>query len=115
MDYRCPDCRANLAKRRISEVVIARMEIDCSHCKRTIRLHVHRAEAAFVLVGFGAFVVFAALAVWLQSHGLMLLAFGTAMLSALALPLLERTYLRTWPRYTSAARRHEDRGTDRTG
>jgi hypothetical protein len=114
MDYRCPDCRANLAKRRLSEAVIARMEIDCSHCKRTIRLNVHRAEAVVVFLGFGSFVVLAALAYWLQSDGLMLLAFGAAMVSALALPLLERTYLRTWPRYASADRNHGDRETDRT-
>lgn len=75
------------------------MEIDCAHCKSTIRLNVHRAEAMAVFLGFGAFVVLAALAYWLQSHGLMLLAFGAAMLGALALPLLERTWLRTWPRY----------------
>jgi DNA-directed RNA polymerase subunit RPC12/RpoP len=108
VDYRCPDCRANLAKRRLSEAVIARMEIDCSNCKRRIRLNVHRAEAMVLLLGFGAFVVLAALAYWLQSHGLMLLAFGTAMASALAMPLLERTWLRAWPRYASI-----DRGTDR--
>lgn len=84
------------------------MEIDCSHCKSTIRLNVHRAEAIVLFLGFGAFVVLAALAYWLQSHGLMLLAFGAAMASALAMPLLERTWLRTWPRYASI-----DRGTDR--
>jgi DNA-directed RNA polymerase subunit RPC12/RpoP len=108
VDYRCPVCRANLAKRRLSEAVIARMEIDCSHCKSTIRLNVHPAEAMAVILGFGGFVVLAALAYWLQSHGLMLLAFGAAMLSALALPLLERTYLRTWPRYATL-----DKGTGR--
>jgi DNA-directed RNA polymerase subunit RPC12/RpoP len=104
MDYRCPVCRANLAKRRLSEAVIARMEIDCAHCKSTIRLNVHRAEAMVVFLGFGAFAVLAALAYLLQSHGLMLLAFGAAMLGALALPLLERTWLRAWPRYASIDR-----------
>jgi DNA-directed RNA polymerase subunit RPC12/RpoP len=108
VDYRCPVCRANLAKRRLSEAVIARMEIDCSRCKSTIRLNVHRAEAMVVLLGFGAFVAIAALAYWLQSHGLMLLAFGTAMASALAIPLLERTWLRAWPRYAST-----DKGAER--
>lgn len=108
MDYRCPLCGANLARRRLSEAVITRMETDCSHCKRRIRLNVHRAEAMVVFLGFGAFVVLVALAYWRQSHGLMLFAFGAAMASALAMPLLERTWLRAWPRYTSI-----DRGTDR--
>jgi hypothetical protein len=80
------------------------MEIDCSHCKSTIRLNVHRAEAVAVYLGFGAFAVLAALAYWLQSDGLMLVAFGAAMASALALPLLERIYLRSWPRYASISR-----------
>lgn len=99
MDYRCPVCRANLAKRKLAHAVVARMEIDCSHCKSTIRHNFHWAEVMIALLGFGTFAVLAALAYWLQSQPLMLLAFGTAMASALALPLLEHTYLRTWPRY----------------
>jgi predicted ferric reductase len=77
------------------------MEIDCSHCKSTIRLNVHRAEAIVVLLDFGMIIVLAAFAYWFQSQGLVLAALGAAMVGALALPLLERTYLRTWPRYAS--------------
>ena len=80
------------------------MEIDCSHCKRTIRLNVHRAEVGVVFLGFGSFVALVVIAYGLQSHGLMLLAFGAAMASALAMPLLERTWLRAWPRYARVDR-----------
>ena len=99
MDHRCPLCAGNLAKRKLSQSIVARMEIDCSHCKRKIRLNVHRAEVIVVLLGFGTFVVLVALAYGLQSQGLALTAFGTAMAGAAALPLLEHTYLRSWPRY----------------
>jgi len=101
MDYRCPDCGASLATRKLTQAIVARMEIDCSHCKRTIRLNVHRAEAILVVLDFGAIIVLGALAYWFQSHNLALAAFGAVMVGALALPLLEHTYLRTWPRYAS--------------
>ena len=104
MDYRCPVCRANLGKTRLGRAIIVRMEIECSHCRSTIRLNVHRSEAVIVLLGFGTFVALAACAYWFQSQRLALLAFGAAMLGALALPLLEQTYLRTWPRFASAMR-----------
>ncbi len=101
MDYRCPSCGANLAKRKLSHAVVARMEMDCSHCTSTIRLNVHQAEVVIVVLSFGAFVALAAFAYWWQHQGLMLFAFGAAMVGAAALPLLEQTYLRSWPRYAS--------------
>ncbi|MEK6243763.1 MAG: hypothetical protein AABM33_04600 [Pseudomonadota bacterium] len=91
----------NLAKRKLIQAVVARMEIDCSHCKSTIRLNVHRAETIIVLLNFGTIIVLAAFAYWFQSQGLVLSALGAAMVGALALPVLEQTYLRTWPRYAS--------------
>lgn len=103
MDHRCPLCAGSLAKRKLSQSIVARMEIDCSHCKRRIRLNPHPAEVIVVLLGFGAFVVLAGFAYALQSEGLALMAFGAAMVGALALPLLERTYLRSWPRYARMA------------
>jgi len=78
------------------------MEIECSHCKSTIHLNVHRAEEIIVLLSFGAIIVIAACAYWFESRGLGLSAFGAAMVGALALPLLEHTYLRNWPRYASS-------------
>ena len=40
----------------------------------------------------------------LQSQALALLLFGVAMAGALAVPLLENTWLRRWPRYLPATR-----------
>jgi len=105
MDYRCPVCGANLGRRRLSEAVVARMEVECSHCKNVIHLNIHPLEVVVVLLIFGAIVILAALGYWLRSQGLMLSVFGTAMVGALALPLLEKIYLRSWPRYASSARR----------
>lgn len=102
MDYRCPVCRAQPAKRRLSQAVVARMEIDCSHCKSTILHDFHWAEDMIGLLGFGTFVVLVALAYRLRSQPRMLLALGTAMVSAGALPLLERTYLRNRPRHAAS-------------
>ena len=101
MDYRCPVCRANLAKRRLTQAIVVRMEIECSNCNSRIQHNFHRAEVFVVVSGFGTFAALAALAYRLQSQSLMLYAFGAAMVSALALPLLERACLRTWPRYVS--------------
>lgn len=101
MDYRCPVCGENLAKRRLSQAVVARMDIECSNCKSRIRHNFHRAGVIAVTLGFGAFATLAAFAYWLQNQTLMLFAIGAAMAGALALPLLEHTYLRTWPRYAS--------------
>ncbi len=103
MDNRCPLCKGDLGKRKFSHAVVARIEIDCSHCKRTIRVNVHRSEVVIVLFNFGAIVVLVCLAYWLRSQGLLLFAFAAAMAGALALPVLERTYLRTWPRYVAKA------------
>ena len=101
MDYRCPVCEADLGKRKLSQAVITRMSIECSHCKSVIHLNIHRAETIIVLLNFAVIVVLAVFAYWFQSRGLVLVAVGAAMVGAAALPLLERIYLRTWPRYAS--------------
>jgi hypothetical protein len=101
MDYRCPICRVDLGRRKFSQAVITRMEIECSYCKSMIRLNVHQAETITVLVIFGAIVALGAFAYWFQSGGLVLLTVGAVMGGALALPLVEHTYLRSWPRYAS--------------
>ncbi len=78
---------------------MAQMETTCSGCKSHIRLNVHWVEEIVVLLSFGTIVVLAAFAYGFQRQGLVIAALGAAMLGALALPLLENTYLRTWPRY----------------
>lgn len=102
MDYRCPVCRADLGKRKLGQAIIARMSVECRHCKNMLQLNVHRAETLIVLLNFAAIVVLAAFAYWFQSQGLILVAVVVAMTGASALPLLERTYLRAWPRYVPA-------------
>lgn len=102
MDYRCPLCRANLGQRRLSQAIAPRMTIECSHCHGVIRLNIHTAETIVVSLNFAALAVLAVFAYWFQSRGLVLVAVGAAMVGASALPLLERTALRTWARYASA-------------
>ncbi len=104
MDHRCPVCSADLKRRKLSQAIVARMEIECSYCKNALQLNIHRLEVILVLFVFGAIVVLAALAYWVQSQSLALTAFGVAMAGSLALPLLERIYLRSWPRYVSSVR-----------
>ena len=99
MDYRCPICRMNLERRRLSHAIVARMEMDCSHCRNTIRLNVHRTETLVILLNFGSIVLLGALAYLYQSRELVVVTLATAMLGAAAVPLLERTWLRSWPRY----------------
>jgi len=105
MDYRCPVCETNLAKRRITQAVVVQMEMECSHCKSVIRLNIHRSEEIVVLLSFGTIVALAAFAYLYQSQSLVITALGAAMLGALALPLLEQTYLRTWRRYAPSVQR----------
>lgn len=100
MDYRCPACGSDLGKRhKLGQALVARMETDCPHCKSGIRLNVHRAESIVILVIGGMIVALALLASWFESQGLVLLVAGAMMLGVVAEPLLDRTYLRAWPRY----------------
>jgi hypothetical protein len=104
MDYRCPICRADLGQRRLVHAIVTKMESDCSVCRGRLRMNIHQAEMAVVLVSFVAILVVGVLAYLLQSHGLALLLFGVAMAGAGALPLLENTWLRRWPRYVPAGK-----------
>ena len=106
MDYRCPACGVNLGKRRLTQAIVARMETDCSHCNGRLRLNIHRAEMAVVLSSIGSVIVLGGVTFWLKSEGWALATFAAAMLSSATLPLLELTYLRSWPRYLRATPRH---------
>lgn len=103
MDYRCPACDKDLGTRKLSQAVMARLETDCVHCKSRLRFNVHRAEFAIVMFNFAAIMVFFAGAYWFPTQRLALYAFVAAMAGALALPVLERTWLRNWPRFLVAA------------
>lgn len=101
MDYRCPVCTADLGKRRFGQAIMIKMTTQCSHCNSVLHLNVHRSETIVVAINFAVIVVLAAFAYWFQSRDLVLVAVGAAMAGAAALPLLERSYLRSWPRYAS--------------
>ena len=102
MDYRCPLCRADLGSRKLVHALVAQMESDCSVCRGRLRMNIHQAEMAVVLASFAAILVVGLLAWSLQSHALGLLLFGLAMVGAAAVPLLENTWLKRWPRYVPA-------------
>jgi hypothetical protein len=102
MDYRCPLCRKHPGKRKLIDAVVARMEMECPHCRSTIRLNVHRAETAIVLFNFAMIVALGAIAWWFPREGLVLLVLGAVLAGTAVLPLLERTWLRAWPRYVPA-------------
>jgi hypothetical protein len=80
---------------------MVKLEIECPHCNSVVRHNVHPAETIVVMLNFAAIAVLAAFAWWFQSRDLILVAVGAALVGASALPLLEHTYLRTWPRYGS--------------
>lgn len=109
MDYRCPVCTLDLGKRRLGQAILVKMAIECSHCKSALYLNVHRIETVVVVINFTAIVVLAAFAYWLQSKGMVLVAVGAATAGAAAMPVLERTWLRNWPRYRSSAAQPEPR------
>lgn len=102
MDHRCPACGFSLARRKLVDAVITSMERECGGCKRRLRLNLHRVEQAAVIANFAAVLGLGALAYVTQSQPLMMATFGLVLLGSLALPLLERTYLRSWPRYVLA-------------
>lgn len=93
----------DLRQRKLSQAIVARMEIDCPHCVQRIRLNVHPAEVVIALCDFAIVIALAALAYGYRSQGLVLAALGAAMAGALALPLLQKTWLRSWPRYARLA------------
>ena len=110
MDCRCPICSQDLGRRKLGHAIVARMEIECVFCKNPIRLNVHRAEHITVLASFCGFLALAGIAYLMQSQALAVIAFGAAMLDAMSLPVLERTYLRDWPRYARIDPRSEPPG-----
>lgn len=109
MDNRCPLCRKDIVRRRLSQTVMLGLEIECPHCKRVIRHNVHRSEAVVILFNFAAIFVLAVLAYRLHSQNLMIAALGAALAGAALLPLIEHIYLRDWPRYAAIEREPDQR------
>jgi len=103
MDNRCPLCGVQKQKTKFGQSMVPRMVVQCSTCQGIIHLNVHRVETIVVLLNFAIIIVLAIFAYYLQSRELVLVVVGAAMVGASALPLLERTYLRSWPRYVAKA------------
>jgi DNA-directed RNA polymerase subunit RPC12/RpoP len=102
MDYRCPHCTRSVKARKLSQSIIARMEMDCPHCKGRVRLNIHRVEEAVAFLNIAALAVLALLAYRYQSRDLVAAAIIVAFVGAASLPLIERFWLRAWPRYVAA-------------
>jgi hypothetical protein len=102
MDYRCPCCGQDLGTRKRRHALIARMEIDCEHCKQRIRLNMHPMESRIVFASFGSFLALGIAAWALKSEPLTVLALFAGAAAPLVLPFLERTWWRDWARYVPA-------------
>lgn len=102
MDHRCPACSANLKQRKVAGAVIAKMEIDCPACGSRIRLNLHGTEVLAWVVHFAALGVAIVGGYLFQNKEVMVGGIVAAAIAALATRVLDRTYLRAWPRYTRA-------------
>jgi len=97
--HRCPLCTRDLSSRRLADAIIARMEIECPHCAGRLDVNVHALEKAVVLGTVALCVALASLAYAWTSQPLLLAALGAGMAGAALQYVLERTWLRRWPRY----------------
>jgi hypothetical protein len=77
------------------------MDVECPHCHGPLVVNVHPAETLVVLGTVAACVVLGALAYARQGEGLLLAALGGALSGAGVVYVLERTWLRAWPRYAA--------------
>lgn len=99
MDYACPACGENLKRRKLSQSIIAKMEIDCPKCMARLQLNLHGVESAALIGSFATFVALGLLAYRTQSQALFFIA-AVGGASGLAITqVLERTWLKGWPRY----------------
>jgi len=101
MDYRCPQCGADLRRKKLSHSVVARMDLDCPHCRARLRMNLHRSETTTVIAAAGVAMPLAILALSLHSGALLFAALGVAVAGAAAVNWVERAWLRAWPRYVT--------------
>lgn len=101
MDNRCPLCGKDLGRKRLAYAVIARIDMECPHCRRGLSMNLHRGETAIVILGTGSAVVLLVLSLYTRSQALLLAALGVGAAAAGAELALERFWLRRWPRYVA--------------
>jgi hypothetical protein len=101
VDNRCPLCGRDLGRRKLAHSVIARMDVDCPHCAGRLSLNVHRAERAIVLLGTAAVLALAVLSYAEQRQALLLAALAAGAAAGTAMFVVERFWLRAWPRYAA--------------
>lgn len=99
MDNRCAVCQVDLGRRKLSQTIMSRMELDCPHCRNMIRLNIHPSEKVVVMINGAIIVALGVSAYWYESQTLTVSALVAAGIGAALLPLLEVTTLRDWPRY----------------
>ena len=99
MDHHCPQCGCNLGRKKFSHTIVARMNLECPHCRAPLRLNLHRGETATVIAAACIAVPLALLSLALHDRVLLVSALGAGMAGAFAVFVLERTWLRVWPRY----------------
>src|SRR5512134_533889 len=103
MDNRCPLCGKDLGRKKLAYAVIARMDMECPHCKGGLSMNLHRGETAVVILGTGSALLLLILSLYARSQALLLAAMAVGAAAAGAEFALERFWLRRWRRY--AARR----------
>ena len=101
MDYRCPSCGENLGTRKRANAVLTKMEVDCPKCSRRLQLNIHSIESAAMILYCVGFVGLVALGYLLDRRGLLVTGILVGLAGWVGMHALERTCLRTWPRYTA--------------
>lgn len=99
MDFRCPNCGKDLAKRKLAHSIIAKLELDCPGCMRRLRMNIHEVESAVTTLFSLGFVGMLLAGIVLERQDLMGIGIVVGLLGGAASFLVERLYLRDWPRY----------------
>ena len=89
----------DLAHRKLAQSIIAKMEIDCPGCMQRLEMNVHPVETGAMLLYCVGFVLPVIFGYVLERRDLMGAGVGIGIAGAAAIYLIERTYLRGWPRY----------------
>jgi hypothetical protein len=101
VDYRCPNCGRDLATRKLALAVIVKMETDCPGCLQRLTMNIHAAESASTLLFSGGFVGLVLAGVAFERNALVGAGVVVGLAGGLAGYLIERVWLRAWPRYRS--------------